>query len=526
MQLLQNQTSPKAAIAGIFALVTFLCFFITRLLHKKRTNRDPPPPSAAGAWPITGHLHLLGGPDPAHITLGRMADEYGQIFSIKLGSHRAIVVSGSEFAKECFTTNDKAFSNRPKYLAAELLGYNYAMFGFSPYGPYWRQLRKIAILELLSNHTLENLRHVREAEVRASIKEAYERSNAQENVPIEMKSWFNALNFNLIFKMVVGKRFVGTVTSEDDKDQNDRCRIALRSFFELAGRFVLSDVFPLLRWFDIGGYVKAMKRTAKELDDVVGGWLDEHKRRRACGEVEGDRDFMDVMLSLLHNADQLPSYDADTVNKATCLALISGGTDTTAVTLTWALSLLLNNRHVLKQAQLELESHIGRERQVTESDIKNLVYLQAIVKETLRLYPAAPLSVPHESAEDCTIGGYHVPAGTRLLLNISKLHRDPRAWPDPLEFRPERFLTTHKDLDVRGQNFEYLPFGSGRRMCPGVTFALQVLHIALATLLHSFDIETAMDGPVDMRAGMGITSPKVTPLEVILTPRLPLHLYV
>ncbi|XP_056167229.1 cytochrome P450 CYP82D47-like [Syzygium oleosum] len=525
MELLQNHTSLKAAIAGLFALVTFLSFLITRILQKKRSSQNPPPPLAAGAWPLTGHLHLLGGPDPTHITLGSMADKYGQIFSIKLGLHRAIVVSGSEFAKECFTTNDKAFSNRPKYLAGELLGYSYAMFGFSPYGPYWRQVRKIATLELLSNHTLEKLRHVREAEVRASIKEAYERSSVQENMPIEMKSWFNALNFNLIFKMVVGKRYVGT-TMASEEDQNDRCRIALRSFFELAGQFVVSDVLPFLRWFDIGGYVKAMKRTAKELDDVVGGWLDEHKRKRACGKVEGDRDFMDVMLSILGTADELPSYDADTINKATCLALISGGTDTTSVTLTWALSLLLNNRHVLKQAQQELDSHIGQERQVTEPDIKNLVYLQAIVKETMRLYPAAPLSVPHESVEDCTIGGYHVTAGTRLLFNISKLHQDPKVWPNPLEFRPERFLTTHKDLDVRGQNFEYLPFGSGRRMCPGVSFALQVLHIALATLLHSFEIETALDGPVDMRAGMGITSPKVTPLEVILTPRLPPHLYV
>ncbi|XP_030460548.1 cytochrome P450 CYP82D47-like [Syzygium oleosum] len=525
MELFQNHTSLKAAIAGLFALVTFLSFLITRILQKKRTNQNPPPPSAAGAWPLTGHLHLLVGPDPTHITLGSMADKYGPIFSIKLGLHRAIVVSGSEIAKECFTTNDKAFSNRPKHLAGELLGYNYAMFGFSPYGPYWRQVRKIATLELLSNHTLEKLRHVREAEVRASIKEAYERSSVQENMPIEMKSWFNALNFNLIFKMVVGKRYVGTTTASEE-DQNGRCRIALRSFFELAGQFVASDVLPFLRWFDIGGYVKAMKRTAKELDDVVGGWLDEHKRNRACGEVEGDRDFMDVMLSILGTADELPSYDADTINKATCLALILGGTDTTSVTLTWALSLLLNNRHVLKQAQQELDSHIGRERQVTEPDIKNLVYLQAIVKETMRLYPAAPLSGPHESVEDCTIGGYHVAAGTRLLFNISKLHQDPKAWPDPLEFRPERFLTTHKDLDVRGQDFEYLPFGSGRRMCPGVSFALQVLHIALATLLHSFEIETAWDGPVDMRAGIGITSPKLTPLEVILTARLPLHLYV
>ncbi|XP_056167299.1 demethylepipodophyllotoxin synthase-like [Syzygium oleosum] len=297
MQLLQNHTSSKAAIAGLFALVTFLSFLITRILQKKRASRNPPPPpSAAGVWPITGHLHLPRGPDPTHITLGSMADKYGPIFSIKLGLHRAIVVSGSEIAKECFTTNDKAFSNRPKYLAAELLGYNYAMLRFSLYGPYWRQVCKTATLELLSNHTIEKLRHMREAEVRASIKEAYEGSSAQENMPIEMKSWFNALNFNLIFKMVVGKRYVGTTTASEE-DHNDRCRIALRSFFELAGQFVASNVLLFLRWFDIGGYVKAMKRTAKELDDVVGGWLDEHKRKRACGEVEGDRDFMDAFHS-------------------------------------------------------------------------------------------------------------------------------------------------------------------------------------------------------------------------------------
>ncbi|XP_056167901.1 xanthotoxin 5-hydroxylase CYP82C4-like [Syzygium oleosum] len=144
----------------------------------------------------------------------------------------------------------------------------------------------------------------------------------------------------------------------------------------------------------------------------------------------------------------------------------------------------------------------------------------------MRLYPAGPLSLPHKSVEDGTIGGYHVPVGTRLLLNISKLHRDPRVWLTPLEFRPERFLTMHKDLDVRGQNFEYLPFGSGRRMCPGMSLALQVLHIALATLLHSFEIKTALDGPVNIRVGMGISCPKVTPLEEILAPRLPPHLYV
>ena len=195
------------------------------------------------------------------------------------------------------------------------------------------------------------------------------------------------------------------------------------------------------------------------------------------------------------------------------------------VTLTWALALLLNNPEALKKAQQELDQHVGRERLVKESDIKNLVFLQAVLKETMRLYPAGPLAVPHEAVQDCTIDGYDVEAGTRLLVNISKLHRDPKVWSEPCEFRPERFLTTHKNVDVRGQNFEYIPFGSGRRICPGISFAQQVAHLTLASLLHGFDITTSLDEPVDMCETVGLTNLKATPLDVLLTPRLPNQAY-
>ena len=181
------------------------------------------------------------------------------------------------------------------------------------------------------------------------------------------------------------------------------------------------------------------------------------------------------------------------------------------VTLTWVLSLLLNNRHALKKAQEELDIHVGKDKLVEESDIKMLVYLQAIVKETLRLYPPGPLSVPHESMEDCVVGGYHIPAGTRLLINLYKLHRDPQVWSDPCEFQPERFLTTYKDFDVRGQNFELIPFGSGRRMCPGISFAFQILELTLASLLQGFEFGTPLDEAVDMSEAIGLTNLKATP---------------
>ncbi|KAJ4701847.1 putative Cytochrome P450 [Melia azedarach] len=525
---------PTTAITGFLALLLFVysLVWISRLAQRNSSNRKAVP-EPAGARPLIGHLHLLGGPKPAHITLGNVADKYGPIFMIKLGMHRALIVSSWEIVKECFTINDKVFSNRIKALAPEILGYNYAMFGFSPYGPYWRHIRKIATLEVLSNHRLEMVKHVRESEVKKFVKEIYDLwmkhngiSGNCNKVLVEMKGKFNSLTLNVATRVVVGKILVGGNTKEET-DENDRCRKAIRKFAELTGTFAIADAVPFLRWLDLDGCEKAMKKTAKEFDQIVEGWLQEHKQKRISGQVSADRerDFMDVMLSVLADAEELPSYDADTIIKATSLGLILGGTDTTTVTLTWALALTLNHPDVLKKAQIELDTYVGRERLVHESDIKNLIYLQAILKETFRLYPATPLSVPHESLEDCTIAGYHVPAGTRLFVNIPKIHTDPNVWENPCEFQPERFLTTHKDIDVRGQNFELIPFGSGRRGCPGISFALQVLQLTLANLLHGFEFATPGNEPVDMSEGAGLTNLKATPLEVLLAPRLPAHLY-
>ncbi|PON99149.1 Cytochrome P450, E-class, group I, partial [Trema orientale] len=199
---------------------------------------------------------------------------------------------------------------------------------------------------------------------------------------------------------------------------------------------------------------------------------------------------------------------------------------TTTVALTWAISLLLNNRHVLKKALEELDSQVGKSRLVNESDINSLAYIQAILKETLRLYPPAGLVAPHVFTEDCTIGGYQVNKGTWLITNLWKIQTDPNVWPDPFKFMPERFLTTNKDVDaVRCQNFELIPFGSGRRACPGRYFALEMAHLTLASFLQAFQITTPLNAPVDMTESFGQTNIKATPLNVLITPRLPAELY-
>ncbi|KAH6810239.1 cytochrome P450 [Perilla frutescens var. frutescens] len=458
-----------------------------------------------------------------------MADKYGPVFTIKLGSQENMVVSSWETAKECFTTLDKVFADRPNITATRLLTYNGAMFGVAAYGPYWRQMRKIATLELLSHQRIDMMSHIRASELQASLKQLYDlwaiNGRNEGLVMVDMKQWFGDLMLNTSVRMVGGKREDG-----DDRERRggDDIHELIRKFMYFFGVFVLSDAIPSLGWLDLQGHERNMKRLAKELDDLVGEWLEEHKQRRktknksSVDDDEHEEDFMDAMLTIMEGAD-FPQFEADTITKATCLNLLVAGSDTTMVTLTWALSLLLNNQNALKKAQEEVHAHISKDRHVNDFDIKHLVYLEAIVKETLRLYPPGPIIGLRSASQDCTLlTGHHVPSGTHLMVNIWKIHRDEKQWPEPLEFRPERFLTTHKDFVMRsGHNFEYIPFGSGRRSCPGTSLALQIVQLTLASLLHCYDFAIAnSDAKIDMTESFGQTNLKATPLEVYITPRL------
>lgn len=489
---------------------------------KKRRKKKPKtlPPEVAGGWPIIGHLRLLSSDSPLpHETFGSLADKYGPIFRIRLGVHPTLVINNWELAKECYTTLDSILSSRPKILTQKQLGYNFAGFGFRPtYDAFYRNTRKMAVSEVLSNRRLEIQRDARVSEVNRAVKEIYNLwAEYRNELVVDLDEWIGNINLNVILRMVCGKRLVGG-------SEMERCRKAMRGFFELAGRVTVGDAIPFLKWLDLGGYLKATKEVFKELDCLMDEWLEEHRRKKrdaGAGEDEGEEDLMGVMPSLLEGME-LGGYDADTVNKATCLTLISGGTDTMTVTLTWAISLLLNNQEALKRVQEELDIHVGNKRLVDESDINKLEYLQAVIKETLRLYPAGPLSGAREVSQDCTIGGYDVAAGTHLITNIWKIQRDPRVWSEPSKFKPERFLSGHNynHMDVKGQHFELSPFGYGRRACPGPGISLLMTQLVLARLIHSFELRTRCDELVDMTADLGLTMHRVNPLQVIIKPRL------
>ncbi|KAJ6965546.1 hypothetical protein NC652_003433 [Populus alba x Populus x berolinensis] len=516
------------AISTVLALVLWYTLRSVRE-GRRKTEKGLQPPEPSGALPLIGHLHLLGAQKTLARTLAAMADKYGPIFTIRLGKHPTVVVSNLEAIKECFTTHDRILSSRPRSSHGEHLSYNYAAFGSNNSGPFWREMRKIVTIQLLSSHRLKSLRHVQVSEVNTLINDLYllSKSNKQGSTKIAISECFERMTINMITRMIAGKRYFSSTEAENE-DEGKRIGKLMKEFMYISGVFVPSDVIPFLGWMNsFLGSVKTMKRLSRELDSLMESWIQEHKLKRLestenTNKMEDD-DFIDVMLSLLD--DSMFGYSRETIIKATAMTLIIAGADTTSITLTWILSNLLNNRRSLQLAQEELDLKVGRERWAEDSDIGNLVYIQAIIKETLRLYPPGPLAVPHEATKDFCVAGYQIPKGTRLFANLWKLHRDPNLWSNPDEYMPERFLTDHANVDVLGQHFELIPFGSGRRSCPGITFALQVLHLTFARLLQGFDMKTPTGESVDMTEGVAITLPKATPLEIQITPRLSPELY-
>ncbi|KAF8693337.1 hypothetical protein HU200_004317 [Digitaria exilis] len=285
----------------------------------------------------------------------------------------------------------------------------------------------------------------------------------------------------------------------------------------LNGVLNVGDWIPWLGCLDLQGYVRRMKRIGERFSAFIDHVIDEHaERRRRDGDSFVARDMVDVLMQV---ADD-PTFEAFTQD------LIVGGTESSSATVEWAISEVLRKPSIFATATEELDHVVGRRRWVTEEDLANLPYLNAIVKETMRVHPIAPLLTPRVTREDVAVAGYDIPKGTLVLINVWTIGRDPAQWEKPEEFTPERFIGT--EIDVKGQDFELLPFGSGRRMCPGYNLGLKEVQLSLANLLHGFtwSLPEGMAGQdLSMDEVFGLSTTRKFPLEVVVQPRLPTELY-
>ncbi|GAB4850034.1 hypothetical protein Ancab_029332 [Ancistrocladus abbreviatus] len=467
------ETPFWATYAAAWLATLALLLLSTRLRRCRKLNLPPGPKP----WPIIGNFNLIG-PLP-HRSVHQLSQKYGPVIMLRFGSHPVLVASSVETARLILKTHDVSFASRPKTAAGKYTTYNYSDITWSPYGPYWRQARKMCLTELFSAKRLQSLEYIRIEETNSLLKGLFNMMGK----PILLKDHLTNVSLNVISRMVLGKRYLDEEI-EDSIVRPEEFKKMLDELFLLNGVLNIGDWITYLGFLDLQGYVKRMKVLAKKFDRFLEHVLDEHnERRRRENEGWVAKDMVDVLLELADDPNLEVKLQIHGV-KAFTQDLIAGGTESSAVTVEWAISELLRDPAVVTRVLEELDQVIGRERWVEEKDIPNLPYLRAIVKETMRLHPVAPFLVPRIAREDIQIVGYDIPEGTRVLVNTWTIQRDPTIYENPEEFRPERFIG--KAIDVKGHDFELLPFGSGRRMCPGYSLGLKVIELSLLIFCMDF----------------------------------------
>ncbi|XP_059641258.1 cytochrome P450 81Q32-like [Cornus florida] len=472
-------------------LLLVLAFNFLSKSRNRRRNLPPSPP----ALPVIGHLHLLK--PPLHRTLHSLSQKYGPIISLQFGTRPIVVVSSPSAVEECFTTNDVVLANRPHLLIGKYVGYNNTTMVGSPYGDHWRNLRRLSALEIFSTSRLNAFLSIRRDEIKLLLSRLYKNSS-NGFAKVELKTKLSELSFNITMTMIAGKRYFGEDVTDDNYEEAKQFRELIKEVFKYGGANNPADFLPALRWIDYQNAEKNLVRISKKMDACLQDLIDEHRRRKSKVTM------IDHLLSL---QESQPEYYTDQIIKGLIMNMLLAGTDTSSVTIEWAMSLLLNHPEILKKARVELETHVGQDRLVEESDLSKLNYLHNIILETFRLCPAAPLLLPHMSSNDCTIGGFNVPRGTILFVNAWAIHRDPMTWDDPESFKPERFGSGEVEAH------KLIPFGMGRRSCPGAALAQRVVGLTLGSLIQCFEWERVSEKQVDLTEGKGLTMPKAEPLE-------------
>ncbi|XP_002444127.2 indole-2-monooxygenase [Sorghum bicolor] len=483
-QLLQASLAQRLLL--LVPLLLLLLHFASRNRHgskekQKRPKHHLPPPSPPGL-PIIGHLHLVG--DLPHVSLRSLAAKHGGLMLLRFGTVPNLVVSSSRAARLVMQTHDHAFASRSASKVSNTLVYGSSDIAFSPYGDHWRQVRRLVTTHLFTVKKVNSYRLSRQEEVRLVIKKIQEAAAASKEVDIS--EMMNTFANDIVCRAVSGKFFRA-------EGRNKLFRELIQMNTILFGGFNLEDNFPglanvlglLTRWFVSNKTDEAHKRW----DDLLETIVSDHERRRRSehggGADQEESDFIDVLLSV----QQEYGITRDHI-KAILMDMFGAGTETSSLVLELAMAELMRHPQLMIKLQAEVRKNTPKGQEMVEQDnLASMPYLRAVVKETLRLHPPAPLLLPHLSMVDCDVDGYRIPSGTRVIINDWAISRDPESWERAEEFMPERFMdaASAAAIDMRGNDFQFVPFGAGRRICPGLNFGLATVEIMLANLVYCFD---------------------------------------
>ncbi|MBA0636856.1 hypothetical protein Godav_005321 [Gossypium davidsonii] len=494
-----------AVITLYTVLIAVVAMSLLSLSFKKlRSTKVKLPPGPYGL-PLVGYLPFLG--RNIHQTFMELANIYGPIYKLSIGQKLFVLISCPTLAKEVVRDHDITFANRNPTIAALAFSFGGKDIAFTPYGPEWRMLRRIFVHEMQSNANLDAFYALRRNQVKKSIKDVYGKNGTTIDVGM--------LAYSTVINMITSMFWGGTLEGDIGANINAQFRDAVSELLNIWGKPNISDFFPFLASFDIQGIQGDMKRASRWIEKIFDFVIDQRTKNNT---KISNKDFLDFLLEFKDHETgkslsrpQIKAFLAD---------IVIGGTGTTSTSFEWTMAELMLHPEVMKKTQEELTEVVGDANVVEEYHFHKLPYLQAVVKETLRLHPSAPLLLPRCPSQSCTLGGYTIPKGAKVFLNAWAMHRDSQLWENPYEFRPERFVGDSNKLDFSGNKFHYIPFGSGRRMCAGLHLGERMLMYTLATFLHMFHWKVPDGEKPDTGEKFGVVLEKSTPLIVIPTPRL------
>ncbi|KAG2656547.1 desmethyl-deoxy-podophyllotoxin synthase-like [Panicum virgatum] len=507
-----------------YLLALLLPLLLLKLIARRDGNGMRLPP---GPWqlPVIGSLHhLLGSPLP-HRAMARIARRLGAppFIYLRLGEVPVVVASSPAAAREVMKTHDARFATRPWTPTTRVLVEAGEGLVFARYGALWRQLRRISVLELLSARRVHSFRAVREEEARRLVAAVAAAAAGEGGGAVNVSKRIAVVVTDTAVRAIIGDRF----------ERREEFLANLAEGVKITSGFNLCDLFPssmLVRL--VSGTERRARETHRRHFELMDLAIKQHEQRRAAamaqsadGTVEKEEDLIDVLLRIQREGGLEVPLTMGMI-KTVILDMFGAGSETSANTLQWAMSELARNPEVMHKAQAEVREKLQGKPMVAEDDLADLRYTKLIIKETLRLHPAVPLLVPRECRESCKVMGYDVPRGTTVFVNVWAISRDPGHWgADAAAFRPERF-EAGTAADFKGTDFEFTPFGAGRRMCPGMAFAQASMELALAVLLYHFDWEMPggmLPGELDMTEEMGIAVRRKNDLYLRPVVRVPPH---
>ncbi|XP_023772094.1 cytochrome P450 76T24 [Lactuca sativa] len=477
----------------VLSSITFFLFLHGLNLYRRRKL----PPGPAG-FPIIGHLLELG-PKP-HESLAKLSKKHGPLMTIRLGSITSVVASTPDAAREILQRNDEACSGRivPDAVTA-LDNHDVAVLWISP-NEEWRTIRKALNTYLTHQHKLDTLRDLRQNVVEGMLE--FLRESGRKNVAVDI----GKLSFAVALNQMSNTCLSQNVTSYESDDIGG-FKTAVKTLMEVDGKFNIADIFPVLKPLDPQNIRRQAKAAYDWFDKVTAGFISERLKHRMSSMER----FGDMLDSLLDYSEENEA-DFNLIHIKTLLVdLFLAGTETSSNTTEWAMTELLINPDMFSRVRKEVSTIVGKDGKIQEAKILDLPYLHAVIKETMRLHLSVPLLVPHKTETEVKLGKYVVPKDTQILINAWSIARDPRYWEEPERFKPERFLGN--ELDYKGQHFEFIPFGSGRRMCPGIPLAHRVVSLMVASFVYHFEwkLPHARE-EMNMNDIFGLTLLRATPL--------------